>query len=114
MAAAVAGAAPDQDMWDVGYYLLGIKQTSNKKDNERIARHAANSKCPWNWLNNGTKKKRAIREGLGRRLSGMPQTEDTSSERDKELAGMKGTTIAHNFHLLFGYTFGHIMSTPPR
>jgi len=23
---------------------------------------------------------------------------------------MKGTTIAHNFHLLFGYTFGHIMS----
>jgi len=23
--------------------------------------------------------------------------------------GLKGTTIAHNFHLLFGYTFGHIM-----
>jgi len=44
-------------MWIcAGYYLLGIKQTSNKKDNERIAGHAGNSKCHWNWLNNNNEK----------------------------------------------------------
>jgi len=44
-------------MWIcAGYYLLGIKQTSNKKDNERIAGHAGNSKCHWNWLNNNHEK----------------------------------------------------------
>lgn len=112
---------------DVGYYLLGIKQTSNKKDNERIARHAGNSKCHWNWLNNNSvhkekKKQRRKRSNQGengekQKLSDIPQVEEiVDTSRDRETKGwavMKGTTIAHNFHLLFGYTFGHIMSDMP-
>jgi len=62
-------------------------------------------------------KKRAIGGKFGKggkqKLSDIPQVEEIRGILRgtwRQKAAMKGTTIAHNFHLLFGYTFGHIMS----